>query len=82
MSPVTSGPPLDGSLDGTCTGHGESELERGRGVVRSVGPESVVTGSDTESSDVVVDDTDSQPCLTLHSRLLTSRSRCFGCMGW
>jgi len=33
MSPMTSRPPLDGSLDGTCTSHGESELERGRGVV-------------------------------------------------
>jgi len=33
MSPVTSGPPLDGSLDGTCTSHGESELEGGGGVV-------------------------------------------------
>jgi len=33
MSPVASGPPFDGSLDGTCTSHGEGELERGGGVV-------------------------------------------------
>jgi hypothetical protein len=35
-----------------------------------MGPESVVTGSDTESSDVVVDDTDSQPCLGIRTSCL------------
>jgi hypothetical protein len=54
---VTSGPPLDGSLDGTCTRDGETILERGGSVVRSVSPQSVVTGGDTETSDVVVDHT-------------------------
>jgi len=55
MSPVTTGPPLDGSLDGASASHGKSDLKRSRGVVRSVSPQSVVAGSDTQSGDVVVD---------------------------
>ena len=54
---VSSGPPFDGSLNGTSTSDREGVLERDRGVVSSVSPQSVVTGGDTETGDVVVDDT-------------------------
>lgn len=39
---VASGPPLDGTLDGTCTCGGEEVLEGLGGVVRTVSPETMV----------------------------------------
>lgn len=56
VCPVTAGPPFDGALDGTGAGAGEDVLEDGGGVVRAVGPESVVACGDAETGDVVVDD--------------------------
>lgn len=41
VSSVASGPPLDGSLDGSSSGAGEDVFERARGGVRSVGPKSL-----------------------------------------
>jgi len=54
VSSVSPGPPFDGTLDGTGTSHGEEVLQRSRGIVRSVCPQSVVTSSDTETSDEIV----------------------------
>jgi len=51
---VATGPPLDGSLDSSSSSAGEDVLERARSGVRSVGPQSVVSGGDSEPSDKVV----------------------------
>lgn len=56
VSTVTSGPPLDGPLDSTSASGRETVLERGRSVVRSVRPQSVVARGDTETGNEVVDD--------------------------
>lgn len=40
---VTTSPPLDRALDGTCTGDGEGVFEGFGRVIRAVGPETVVT---------------------------------------
>ena len=44
---VTPGPPLDRAFDSSSTGHGQSVLERLRGVVRPVSPQTMVTGGNT-----------------------------------
>lgn len=54
---VTSRPPFDRTLDGTGTSDRERILKRDRGVVSSVSPESVVTGGDTKTGNVVVNHT-------------------------
>lgn len=55
---VSSGPPFDRSLNGTCTSDRKSVLKWDGSVVGSVSPKSVVTGGDTQTGDVVVDDAD------------------------
>jgi hypothetical protein len=46
---VTARPPLDGTLYSASASHGQEVFERFRRVIRSVGPEPVVPGSDTET---------------------------------
>ena len=46
VSAVATAPPADGALDGTCASEGEEPLERLGGVVRTMGPKTVVTGRD------------------------------------
>lgn len=53
---VTAGPPFDGALDSTGAGACEDVLKERGSVVRSVGPETMVARGDTETGDVVVDD--------------------------
>lgn len=50
VSTVIPGPPAGGTLDGGSATSGEPDLERKGGLVRSVSPESVVTGSWREES--------------------------------
>ena len=40
---MASGPPFDGTLDGTCACEGESDLEWSRGVVGPMSPETMVS---------------------------------------
>jgi len=56
VSSVSSGPPLDGSLNGTGSGTCEDVFEGSRGGVRSVGPQSVITSGNSQTGDEVVDD--------------------------
>ncbi len=56
MGTVTTRPPLDGAFDSTSTSEGEKVLQRLGGVVGSVCPKSMISCSDAESSDVVVED--------------------------
>jgi len=51
---VVSGPPSDGAFDGTTTDGGEEDLERKSGLVRGVGPQTMVASSDTETGCEVV----------------------------
>lgn len=53
---VVTAPPADGALDGTTTDGSEEDLERDGGVVRLVGPKTVVASSDAETSPEVVND--------------------------
>ena len=46
VSTVASGPPLDRTLDGTCASHSQSVLERLRGVVCPVSPQTMIASSD------------------------------------
>jgi hypothetical protein len=54
VSAVVSGPPSDGAFDGTTTNGGEEDLERKSGLVRGVGPQTMVASSDTETGSEVV----------------------------
>lgn len=56
VSTVVAGPPSDGTLNSTSADEGEENLERRGGLVGSVGPETVVAGSDAETGPVVVED--------------------------
>ena len=56
MGSMTSRPPFDRALDGTSPGHRQDVLKRDRGVVRSMRPKTMITGSDPETGDEVVDD--------------------------
>jgi len=51
---VVASPPSDGALDGTTTNGSEENLERKRGVVGSVCPQTVVASSDAETGCEVV----------------------------
>ena len=50
VSAVVTGPPSDGALNGTAANSSQEDLERDGGRVGSVGPQTMVTGSDTETS--------------------------------
>jgi hypothetical protein len=56
VSAVVSGPPSDGSLNGTSTNGGKEDLERSGGGVGGVCPQSVVSGGDSEAGREVVGD--------------------------
>ena len=51
---MVSSPPSDGTFDGTTTNGGEEDLERKSGLVRGVGPQTMVASGDTETSCEVV----------------------------
>ena len=53
---MVTGPPSDGALNGTATNSGKEDLEGKGGLVRSVGPQTVVASSDTETGSEVVSD--------------------------
>jgi hypothetical protein len=55
MSTVTARPPLDRTLNSTRASDREEVFERTRSVVGTMGPQAVVTGSDTETGDKVVE---------------------------
>ena len=50
VSTVASGPPSDGSLNGSGSSEGEEILQRETSAVRSVRPQAMVASGDTESS--------------------------------
>lgn len=52
---MIAGPPSDGALNGTGTDQSKEKLERLGSLVGSVGPETVVAGSDAETGPVVVE---------------------------
>jgi hypothetical protein len=56
VSAVASGPPLDAALDGAGTCESEDILEGFRGVVGSMGPETVIACGDAEAGEVIVCD--------------------------
>jgi len=56
VSAVTSRPPFDRTLNCSRSSESEEVLKRFRGGVSSVSPETMVTGSDTETSVEVVSD--------------------------
>lgn len=56
VSSVTSGPPLDRSLNGRNSSEGETVLKRKARVVRSMRPVAMVASGDTESREEVVDE--------------------------
>lgn len=49
-------PPSDGTFNGTSADGSQEELQRERGLVGAVGPETMVASGDAETSPVVVDD--------------------------
>ncbi|KAI6876604.1 Acyl-CoA [Hortaea werneckii] len=51
---VVASPPSDGTLNGTATNSSQVDLERERSRVRSVSPQPVVAGGDTEAGSEVV----------------------------
>jgi hypothetical protein len=53
VSAMVAGPPSDGTLNGTATNSSEEDLEREAGRVGCVCPQTVVAGSDTETSSEV-----------------------------
>jgi hypothetical protein len=55
MGTVATGPPPDGAFDSTSTDKGEINLERERGGIRGVGPQTVVATRDTDSGVKIVD---------------------------
>jgi hypothetical protein len=55
MSTVTARPPLDRTLNSTRASDREEVFERTRSVVGTMGPQAVVTGSDTETGYKVVE---------------------------
>lgn len=55
MSTVTARPPLDRSLNSTRASDREKVFERTRSVVGTMGPQAVVTGSNTDTSEKVVE---------------------------
>lgn len=59
VSAVVTAPPADGALDSTATNKSEEDTQNETGVVRLVCPETMVAGSDAETSPKVVDDS---PC--------------------
>ena len=83
MSSMTSRPPLDGALNSTGSCDGKAVLKRSRGVVRSVGPQAMVSGSDTQTSNVVVYDAVAMSAEKQGRQgdQLTSISGCCGCKG-
>lgn len=56
MSAVGAGPPADGALNSTGTSRSEVDLEGVGGLVGSVSPQAMVTGSNSKTSVEVEDD--------------------------
>jgi hypothetical protein len=56
VSAVVASPPSDGALNGAAADSSQEDLERDGGGVGSVGPQAMVTGSDTETSGEVEGD--------------------------
>lgn len=58
VSTMVPSPPPNAAFDGTASDKGQKDPQWGGGRVAGVCPESMVTGSDTESREVIVDDSE------------------------
>jgi len=56
MSTVAAGPPLDRTLNSTCSSESEKVFERTRSIIGTMRPQAVVTRSNTQTSEKVVGD--------------------------
>jgi len=55
VSTMTTRPPLDGTFNGASTEHSKDILEGARSVVGAVSPETMITSSDAETGEIVVE---------------------------
>lgn len=67
VSTMTTTPPLDGTLNGTCTGRRQYILESRTRVIRAVSPQTVVASSNAKAGDKVVENGEKE-CLPAKGR--------------